>query len=67
MNGPINVCGNIPAIADHASIVADPVWRLSHIIIAKLTRLLVRIEKNWPLQIIAKVLFQLLFIIIGNA
>lgn len=67
MKTPDNIpkipCGNMAAIVAKASVPADLVSKVSHKMIAKLTRELVSMEKNCPVHIIANTFFQLFIVV----
>src|SRR5690606_28647936 len=55
--GPMMVCGRKAAIAAYASTSADPVSRLSQMMMAKLTAELLSRDTNCPVQMMANVFF----------
>lgn len=57
-NGPIKACGRSAAMAENAKTSADPVLRLSQIMMAKLTAELLMSETNCPVHNIANFFFQ---------
>ena len=68
INTPENIpkmpCGNMAAIVANAKVSADLVSKVSHKMMAKLTRELVSMEKNCPVHIIANTFFQLFMVIL---
>ena len=68
INTPENIpkmpCGNMVAIVAKAKVSADLVSKVSHKMMAKLTRELVSMEKNCPVHIIANTFFQLFMVIL---